>query len=56
MHGTYPDPTYFRLEEAEDRYRQRESRPEDLEKIKQLQDMIYEKEETLKKMLVCKNE
>lgn len=43
---------YCRLEEAEERYRNRESRPEDLERIRQLQEAIVQREQALKRMMV----
>ena len=43
---------YYRLEEAIERYRNRESRPEDLELIEQLRDNILEKEGLVKQLVV----
>lgn len=42
----------FRLHEAEDRYDNRDSRPEDLELIHQLRENIYEKEEKVLALIV----
>ncbi len=41
-----------RLEEAEDRYRDRESRPEDLDLIERLQKGIEEREAAVQRMVV----
>ena len=41
-----------RLAEAEERYINRESRPEDLETIRQMQEAIIHREEALKKIMV----
>ena len=41
-----------RLEEAEERYANRESRPEDLELIEQLRSAILEKEERINALVV----
>lgn len=41
-----------RLEEAEERYANRDSRPEDLELIDQLREAIYDKEERIKALHV----
>lgn len=43
----------LRLEEAEEKYRSRESRPEDLEFIEQLKRALAEKELDMKKLVVC---
>ena len=42
----------YRLEEAEDRYNSRDSRPEDLELIQQLRDAVLEREERMKALVV----
>lgn len=41
-----------RLEEAEDKYRSRQSRPEDLEVIEQLKRALAERELDMKKLVV----
>ena len=41
-----------RLEEAEERYNNRDSRPEDLELIQQLRDAIAEREARMKQLIV----
>ena len=43
---------FYRLEQAEERYRNRDSRPEDLERIEDLKTMTTERELECKKMLV----
>ena len=42
-----------RLEEAEEKYRRRQSRPEDLEFIEQLKRALAERELDMKKLVVC---
>ena len=42
----------FRLEEAEERYHNRDSRPEDIEQIAKLRDMVEEREEYMKRLVV----
>jgi hypothetical protein len=43
------------LEEANDRYRNRESRPEDLELIDQLRNAVLEKEQRMKQLIVSQS-
>ena len=43
-----------RLEEAEEKYRSRQSRPEDLEIIEQLQRALAERELDMKKLVVSR--
>ena len=45
-------PSLDSLEEAEERYNSRDSRPEDLELIEQLRDGILEREERMKALVV----
>lgn len=42
----------FRLREAEDRYERRESRPEDLNAIRELKSLVQEKESLVQKLVV----
>lgn len=44
----------FSLEEAEERYRNREPREEDLQRIAQLQVMLQEREQQMQQLLVCR--
>ena len=43
------------MEEANDRYRNRESRPEDLELIDQLRNAVLEKEQRMKQLIVSQS-
>lgn len=43
---------YFRLEGTEEKFRNRESRPEDLQVIAELKDMVAEREALVKKLVV----
>lgn len=42
-----------RLEGTEEKFRNRESRPEDLQIIAELKDMVSERESLVKKLVVC---
>ena len=44
----------FRLEGTEEKFRNRESRPEDLQIIAELKDMVSERESLVKKLVVGK--
>ena len=47
---------FNRLEEAEEKYRNRQSRPEDLEVIEQLKRVLAERELDMKKLVVSTRE
>ena len=47
---------FNRLEEAEEKYRSRQSRPEDLEVIEQLKRVLAERELDMKKLVVSTRE
>lgn len=44
--------SFYRLEGTEDKFRNRESRPEDLQLIAELKDMVSERESLVKKLVV----